>query len=157
MIDEKKYNEWFEYLKSTKENISYSQKRTDLLIISISGGGLYVLLETLREFKTGNVDIENINILIVSGVILLTGIVINFISQITSYHANRYEEEYINLELNKICEKKKKKKKLITIEQKEADKENRKFNKATNILNYISIILMLLGVTLLVYFNYSIF
>lgn len=112
--DKFKYNAWNEHLKNTKELTYYSVRRMDLLIISISGVGIYIIFETLREFKTGNIEIEDTNLLLTSGLFFLISIVSNFFSQMTSYHANKNEQEYTNLQIDMLegekidnCEEKK--------------------------------------------------
>ena len=151
--DEKtRYNAWNEHLSNTKERTNYSIRRMDLLIISICGAGIYIIFETLREFKTGEVAIENDNILISSGLFFLFAITFNFISQITGYHANNNEEKYITQELNKILQKNH-----DEIKQNIFDKNVTSFNSWTDILNILTILLMFLGLFFLALFNYKLF
>lgn len=147
-----RYNAWNEHLNNTKERTNYSIRRIDLLIISISGGGIYVIFETLREFKTGNVQIENPNILLVSGLALLFAIMLNLFSQYTGYYSNNYEEKYINLELSKIEGNK-----IDECEQENIDKKVNFYNKLTDFFNTSSLLLMILGIILLAWFNYFLF
>ncbi|MDG4715399.1 hypothetical protein [Winogradskyella marincola] len=160
-IKKTKYEEWNEHLRTTKENSSYSQKRTDLLTITISGGGLYVLLETLREFKTGKIPIEDTSILVFAGSFLLAAIIINFISQITAYYANSYEEQYIQTQLSILklskSKKSKERKRGYRKEQELLDSKKNIFDKTTSFLNFLSIGFMILGIVLLVIFYYTIF
>jgi len=147
-----KYNAWNEHLNNTRERTNYSIRRMDLLIISISGAGIYIIFETLREFKTGQVNIENSTLLLICGMCFLTAIISNFISQKTGFYSNNNEEKFINLELKKIQGKK------IDIGNQEKYDENvKKFNKVTNVLNITSIFLMLIGLVLLAVFNFSLF
>jgi hypothetical protein len=144
-----KYNNWLNHLNNTKDRTNYSIRRMDLLVIAISGAGIYIIFETLREFKTGKIEIENSTILIWSGVILLLGIISNFISQVTGYHGNNNEEKYIVEELKKIEGKKH-----DACLQKEYDNKVNQFNFWTDLLNVVSIVFMLVGVFLLAIFNY---
>jgi hypothetical protein len=149
---ESKYNAWNEYLNNTKERTNYAIRRFDLLIISISGGGIYILFETLREFKTNNVEIENPKLLLFSGLLLIIAIVINLFSQYTGYWSNNFEEKYINLELSKI--------KGEGIDKKQQKKLNRKvktLNFWTELFNISSLLLMIIGIILLTVFNFSLF
>ncbi|WNH10763.1 hypothetical protein [Thalassobellus suaedae] len=157
--NEIKYKEWSEHLTNTKEKSDYSLKRMDLMIISISGGGLYVLFETLREFKTGKIDIENTNLLLFTGIFLLVTILLNFGSQLSAYYANHFEEEYIQNELKILDDSRlnKKEKLILEIEQKKFDKKKNNFDLTTDILNGLSIITLITGLSLLTYFSYSIF
>ncbi|TYC14768.1 hypothetical protein ES677_05150 [Bizionia gelidisalsuginis] len=147
-----KYNAWNEHLNNTRERTNYSIRRMDLLIISISGGGIYILFETLREFKTGKVDIENTALLLFCGLCFLVAITSNFVSQKTGFYSNDNEEKFINLELKKIQGES-----IDTCEQKGYDKNVIKYNRITNVLNLISIFLMLVGLILLAIFNFSLF
>ncbi|WP_298342886.1 hypothetical protein [uncultured Algibacter sp.] len=157
--NEIKYQEWSEHLTNTKEKSDYSLKRMDLLVISISGGGLYVLFETLREFKTGNIIIEDTRLLLWTGITLLLAILINFGSQLSAYYANHFEEEYIQTELKILEDEKIKKKKKLELEceQKKYDNKIKRYNLVTDIFNAISILSMIIGLSLLTYFSYSIF
>ena len=73
------YNAWNEHLNNTKERTNYSIRRMDLLIISICGAGIYIIFETLREFKTGKIPIENSTLLLICGLCFLKAIIFNFI------------------------------------------------------------------------------
>ncbi|MCB0475841.1 MAG: hypothetical protein KDC69_09200 [Flavobacteriaceae bacterium] len=151
--DEIRFNAWSEHLKNTKELTSYSIKRMDLLIVSISGAGIYIIFETLREFKTGNIDIDNPKLLLLSGISFLLAITLNFISQWTGYMANSFEEEYIRIELRKI----EKEEDNEDCDQKRYDKKVQNFNKLTDILNALSILSMFTGLILLAIFNFKLF
>jgi len=145
-----KYNAWNEHLNNTRERTNYSLRRMDLLIISICGAGIYIIFETLREFKTGEIGIENDNILIATGIFFLLAITINFISQITGYHANNNEEKFIIMELDKIQERK-----INEQEQKSLNANVTSYDSWTSILNIASIGLMFLGLIFLAIFNYK--
>ena len=146
------YNAWNEHLNNTRERTNYSIRRMDLLIISICGAGIYIIFETLREFKTGKIPLENSNLLLICGLCFLVAIILNFISQKTGYYSNNNEERYIYLELDKI-----KGKKIDVCEQEAIDRVVQKFNKITDILNIVSITLMLIGLILLAVFNFNLF
>lgn len=144
------YNAWNEHLNNTRERTNYSIRRMDLLIISICGAGIYIIFETLREFKTGKIDINEDYVLATSGVLLLLAITINFISQVTGYFANDFEEKYIIEELKSIEGKE-----FDLPKQKEYDKNTISYNSWTKICNILSVILMFLGLGFLAYFNYK--
>jgi hypothetical protein len=150
--NEIKYNAWNEHLNNTRERTNYSIRRMDLLIISICGAGIYVIFGTLKEFKVGNVKIEDSTLLLICGLCFLTAIISNFISQKTGFYSNDYEEKFISLELKKIQGKE-----IDSCEQENYNKKVRDFNKATNILNITSIFLMFVGLVLLAIFNFSLF
>jgi len=150
--NEIEYNKWLDHLKNTKERTIYSIRRMDLLIISISGAGLYIIFETIRELKGYEVNFDHENFLFVSGISFLLSISTNFISQLTGYNANNNEEAYAQIELKRIEKKK------IDLEEKE--RINRKvenYNRATDILNMASVFLMFIGLGFLTAFNYFLF
>lgn len=147
-----RYNAWNEHLNNTRERTNYSIRRMDLLIISISGAGIYIIFETLREFKTGHIKIEYSSLLLFSGLCFLTAILANFISQKTGFYSNDNEEKYIRLELDKITGKE-----INGGKQKKYDENVKTFNKSTDYLNAASIFLMLIGLVLLALFNFNLF
>ncbi|MDO5981133.1 hypothetical protein [Flavivirga spongiicola] len=149
---ELKYNAWNEHLNNTKERTNYSIRRMDLLIISISGAGIYIIFETLREFKAGEIAINNSNLLLFTGLSFLFAIAINFLSQLSGYHANNFEEKYINLELRKIQGKD-----IDECIQTQHDKKIKLFNLLTSIFNSASMVLMFIGLLLLTIFNFKLF
>lgn len=152
--NEYEYNKWVSHLNNTKERTNYAIRRMDLLIISISGAGIYIIFETIREAKTGEIPlIEDAWFLTASGIAFLITILVNFASQITGYFANSYEEEYIQEELLRLEGKKSWNKK----RQKEVDGKIDKLNLATDILNGASILAMLIGLLFLAVFNYYLF
>lgn len=150
--DHLEYNKWVDHLKNTKERTNYSIRRMDLLIISISGAGIYIIFETIRELKTGGVSLESPRLLLWSGIAFLLAITANFISQLTGYYANNHEECYALLKLRKI-EGKKYKKTDMGYHNDKVDF----YNTATDILNISSIVLMFIGLVLLAVFNYHLF
>jgi len=146
------YNKWVSHLNNTKERTNYSIRRMDLLIISISGAGIYIIFETIREAKTGDVKLDCTNLLLISGIAFLLTILTNFASQITGYLANNNEEKYIQEELLRLEKKDWDKKR-----QKKIDKRITILNLTTDILNVLSVVGMLVGLGYLAYFNFLIF
>ncbi|AZQ42761.1 hypothetical protein [Nonlabens ponticola] len=155
---QRKLNKWQNHLDITTEFIDYSQKRMDILIISLGSGTLYVIFETLKglkEIETNSESIEFPNILLSSGIFIGLSIISNFISQYTSLIANKNEKIYVECT---ICE----------IEdgcldqddvnrQKIADKKSKAYNKATTIFNLASIITLCVGIALLGVFYFLTF
>ena len=150
--EELRYNAWNEHLNSTRERINYSVRRMDLLIISISGAGIYIIFETLREFKKGQIEICNSSLIIASGIFFLLAIMVNFLSQRAGYQANTNEESYTLLKLQEI-----KGQEVDEESQQKLDKKVNRYNKLTEILNISSIILMFIGLIMLTVFNYHLF
>lgn len=150
--DKYEYDKWVSHLNNTKERTFYAIRRMDLLTISISGAGIYIIFEAIREAKTGDLKLENTNLLIVSGIAFLITILLNFASQTTGYFANSYEENFIEEELLRL-EKKDWDKKF----QKRIDKIINRLDRATDILNVLSVLAMLIGLFFLAKFNYHLF
>lgn len=150
------YDKWVSHLENTKERSNYSIRRMDLLTISISGGSIYIILETLKEIKTNqffNVDSYYYDQLIASGSFFLIAIIFNFFSQISGYSANDYEEKYVQEELCRL----EKKDNYNKENQKKWDKYSGLYDGVTDVLNTLSIITMSIGLIYLInfYFNLS--
>jgi len=146
------YEAWSKHLEVTKERTLYSSRRMDLLTITFCGAGIYIIFETLKEINKKTLIVDDILILKLSGLFFLISIILNFISQHTAYKANKLEEEYVTIKLEKIKGEEIDKKEL-----KETDKKVDSFDKATGVLNFCSTIFMLIGLILIAIFNYSLF
>lgn len=147
--NELKYTEWTNYLISTREKTNYSIRRMDLLVISISSGGLYVFFETIKHLKTNKIEIDS-HTLFFSGIFFVLAIIINLLSQLSGYYSNNYEEKYINIELSKL----KINDTSDSCEQNRYDRLINLFDKLTNILNAISLMLLFTGLSYITYFYY---
>ena len=82
-----------EDIKEQKNNAiegwRYALQRMDLLIISISGAGVYVCLEAIKY--SSEKHYQNVWLIKIGGLLFVLGIVINFISQLTGKLSNKYE------------------------------------------------------------------
>lgn len=147
-------NEWSKHLTETKENLLYSGRRMDLLIITICGAGIYIVFETLKAIKIDGlqVDLPLLNILKLSGVFLLISIISNFLSQQSSYRANKYEEEYTRLRINSL-----KGEKIDLIRYEKVDQLSINYDRVTGFLNKTSVVLMIFGLLLLARFSFRLF
>ena len=72
-----------------QSNLMYSIQRMDLLIISISGAGVYVILEVLKFGYEKH--LENPAVLKVAGVLFIISIILNLSSQLTGRRANHHD------------------------------------------------------------------
>ncbi len=129
----------------------YSVQRMDLLIISISGAGVYVILETLKySFENCLGDLWLIKL---SGGLFILSIVVNFISQYTGKKANHYDllycDELIKCDGNPNADEKEKIEKY--------DLESEDYSNKTKTVNGISMILMFIGLVFLMGFFLIIF
>lgn len=142
-----KLERWIKHEERSLSNKWYSIGRIDLLIITISSGALYVIFETLK-FVTENKPELDLDILKYSSSIFTISIVVNFISQILGFYANKYESIYANkiikIETDKNIDKEEYKRELRCI-----DMDIRRLNSSLNIVNILSVIAMLIGIVLL--------
>lgn len=133
--------------KQSFQGMFYSIQRIDLLIVSISGAGIYVCLETLKYLSDKNLHLSDI--IKVSGGLLLMAVIINFISQFLGHMAN-YKDYLYCEEIIEAGEKINKK------EQSAIDKldyEADCYSKWTVRTNYISSLCMFIGlISLISYF-----
>ncbi len=141
---DKKYIKSLElYLVKAEERVKYSLERFDILIISLSSGGLVLSLNLFRDCKDLFVD----NVLLkYSWACFSFSLVINLSSQITGYFANKYD---INGTKNiiKII-----KKKIEVRNQKKLDFIQKIFDILTMFFNCLSFVFLILGIILLVLF-----
>jgi hypothetical protein len=133
-----------EYYKEHRRNSfaqwAYSIQRIDLLIVSISGGGVYVCLETLKYCLEHH--FHNTIILKVCGGIFVLALIVNFISQCTGEKANENEIKWSDEKLDE-----------NEVEAKGKQTIAESYSKATGILNISSMVSMFIGlILLLVYF-----
>ncbi|MBN2867817.1 MAG: hypothetical protein JXK08_04025 [Flavobacteriaceae bacterium] len=125
--------------KLSWEGMFYSIQRIDLLIITICGGGVYVCLETIKYLSDKQMEI---NILIkISGSLFILGIIINFLSQIFGYKANKQDYLMCQTQIDAGDKINKKEKSLIDY----YDRSSESFSKLTDRFNYISMGLMFLA------------
>jgi len=127
------------------QNMFYSIQRIDLLIISISGAGIYLCLETLKFMFAQKMEVSIS--LKVSACFFVAAIAVNFFSQFFSYRSNYYDYLYC-IESGKEFQDDDTKKKAILF-----DDKSERITQLTNYSNYASAGLMFVGLILcLVYF-----
>jgi len=131
--------------KMSWEGWFYAIQRIDLLIIAISGTGIYVALETLKYINDNS--LVDSGLIKYAGVFLLFAIIVNFLSQFSVKKANELDIEWCELNLDY--------KKPSTEEQKKinkADNLSECYTTCTNWLNLISLILMFIGLGLIMFY-----
>lgn len=137
--------------KNSLSSMFYSMQRIDLLIISISGAGIYVVLETLKYLVDNKICVSDL--IRWSGGLFLFAIILNFLSQMSGYKAN--EQDYL------MCQSKIKAGDSISDSEKELitkyDSTSEIYSKATTLLNYTSAVLMLLALVFIMWFFLFIF
>lgn len=90
-----------EYIISAEGRVKYSLERFDILIISISSGGLALSTSLYENFK--NVDKTLINI---GWIFFSSALIINLLSQITGYKANKLDIKCTYLVIEEVKGKK---------------------------------------------------
>ena len=118
-----------------------------------------MIFETIKEFKTGGVFLDNTTFIKTSGILFLSAIVLNFLSQLSAFYANMYEQKYIQNELELISNEDLKKTEIKQVEEVQSVQDFwvKKCNNFTDIFNWVSILFMVLGLTFLTAFLFTIF
>lgn len=113
-LDEKYIIKLKDYKKSAEIRLKYSIERFDILIISLSSGGLVLGLNLYSNFKSAEKDLINY-----AWICFSIALILNLVSQISGYFANKYDimctdnlideterdEKIINVELNETIKK----------------------------------------------------
>jgi len=137
--------------KTALESMNYGIQRIDLLIVSISGAGIYVCLESLKFLKEQGLN-SSLNIKI-AGVFLAFAILINFISQFLSHKSN--EKHWLWCEYRIDCNDKPSEKENRIITQ--LDTQSELYSNLTIWSNYLSAVIMAIGLSYLIFYFSFIF
>lgn len=86
-----------EYRKTAETRVKYSIERYDILIISLSSGGIALAAGFFEKFK----DIDKSNVYYAC-LFFSISIIINLLSQVTGYYANRNDIKYCNQEIREL-------------------------------------------------------
>lgn len=119
------------------QNMFYSIQRIDLLIISVSGAGIYLCLESLKFMYSNKLPV-NYSLKVAAGLFVLS-IVANFISQFLSYHSNMNDYLYCVENQKEVQDDESQRKAIIY------DDKSERFDKQNTYFNYISAGLMFIG------------
>jgi len=130
-----------EYTKTTEGRVSYSLQRFDILIISLSSGGLALGSSMYENFKS--VDHELINI---AWIFFSSALVVNLLSQITGYWANKFDIRCTKI----LIEEEEGKAEIGT--HKKLDDVKAIFHHSTSVLNGLSFIALATGIILIIIF-----
>ena len=124
----------------------YSIQRIDLLIISISGAGIYTCFEILKYVRQEHLG-TNLCFLKLTGILFTSAIILNFISQFTAYKGNfnsflKADKEIDQIENSTNNE----------IEINNLTGYISVYDKITNIINIISALIMIISLICLTIF-----
>lgn len=133
------------HIEKTDANLKYSVDRFDILIISISSGGLVFSMGYVKDILTKNIH-NDFALLKISWVFFGTSIILNLLSQVTSYYANKYE---IAISKNIIRQERNKP---VIGNQSKLDCRQRIFNFLTNSFNFLSLLLLITAIIILIVF-----
>jgi len=98
---DKKYIESLEkYLLSAEGRVRYSLERFDILIISLSSGGLALSASLFENFKA--TDKTYINI---AWIFFSSALIVNLLSQMSGYRANKLDIKCTNILIDEIKDK----------------------------------------------------
>ncbi|NRT13655.1 hypothetical protein [Flavobacterium sp. 14A] len=109
--DNKYVLELKEYILTAESRMKYSLERFDILIISLSSGGLVLVMNLYTNFPCATKTVINIAWLFFS-----VALIVNLLSQITGYYSNKYDLKFCKNEI-KITENKKSKRKILKNEE----------------------------------------
>jgi len=127
---------------------NYSVQRIDLLIIAISGAGIYVILEALKFSKAN--PLNDIWLLKISGIVLVLAVIINLISQFSGRECNALSMRIAMNEMDAIEDKSQTLRDKIT----KLECHCEIYSSITTVLNNLSLILMISGLGgLMVFFT----
>lgn len=152
--DQKYIQDLKEYIISAENRIKYSLERFDILIISLSSGGLVLVMNLYTNFPYS--DKTSIN---VAWFFFSTALILNLLSQITGYLANKYDltisKNEIDLTVNKKFEKEKIENEKMEKQKDKIELLHLRFNNATKYLNILSFSSLTIGIIMLIIFvNY---
>lgn len=140
-IDEKYITELKEYKKTAEVRLKYSIERFDILIISLSSGGLILAINLFSNFKLAEKTLISYSWLFFS-----IALILNLISQLTGYLANKFD---INCTDNLISEVERD---LLSPDTEMNETLKSLSNLSTYFLNFFSLISLIAGIIILIYF-----
>lgn len=144
---EKYVTELEEHIKYCREAVEYSITRFDILIISLSGGALGFSINFIKDVAQKN-TFPNLWQLKTSWILFGSALIMNLLSQATSYLANKFEIK-ISKELIKRPAKNE-----ISTNQTKWEKKKIIFDNSTIILNSASLFSFIGGIVFLIIFTF---
>lgn len=130
------------------EALFYTHQRIDILLISISGGGIYVCLETIKYLRDNDYAIEWT--IKVSALAFVLSIVANFIGQMLSSAVHSCDYQISDIEVT--CEEENVDSTTYNEKIKSLEQKIERLNSCHKWINWTSITLMSSGLILLIAF-----
>lgn len=137
------------------QSLFYSIQRLDILIISISGAGVYVVLETLK-YRFEHFLFTGSYILKFSGALFVLAALINCFGQYTSYKAHQYSMRYYDICIETWKNEREKDENFIP-NINNSLKQKARYNALTKWGNLLSLLIMFAGLFLLIVLFFLIF
>ena len=131
-----------EYITTAESRVKYSLERFDILIISLSSGGLALSSSLYEHFTDGNKNFLNI-----AWIFFSSALIINLLSQITGYHANKLDIKCTNILIDEV------KGKQEEGAHKKLDCIKSICNFLTSMLNGLSFVCLTTAIVLVILFN----
>jgi len=142
MKKDKKHIEYLkEYIKSAESRAKYSIERFDILIISLSSGGIALSVGFYDKFES-----VNKNSVFYGCLFFAISLIINLLSQVTGYYANRNDIKYSKEEIRELEKKQFKK------DYQKYDCYKRIFDFLTNLFNGFSLLGLIVGIVFILSF-----
>jgi len=133
------------HIENTDSNLKYSLDRFDILIVTLSSGGLVFSMGFIKDILPLNTEINYI-LLKLSWILFGSSIVSNLFSQVTGYFSNKLEikisKNLIRLERGKS----------VKGDQIQLEKNHNLYDSLTKYLNGASLVLLMTAVVLLIIF-----
>jgi hypothetical protein len=139
---DKEYKKKLEvYIDKAKLREKYALERYDILIISLSSGGIALSVTFFEKFN--GTDKSTV---FVASILFSIALVVNLLSQITGYYANNFDIKYTVEEIREI------EKKDFYLDYKKYDCYKSIFNVLTNVFNLVSLLGLITGLIFLILF-----
>ena len=140
MDDKKEKNEKYlsalkEYIIKAENRVKYSIERFDILIITLASGGLVLGISLYSNFKEADKYLVGLSWMFFS-----VALIINLLSQISGYFANKLDVKCVNNIIDEIEERE------IIGNRKLIERTHKVCNKGTDILNLLSFICLVIGI-----------
>lgn len=129
------------YLKTAETRAKYSIERYDILIISLSSGGIAFVAGFFDKFK--GIDKSDVYY---GSLLFSIAIIINLLSQVTGYFANRNDIKYCNEEIREL------KGKNYNLNYQKYDCFKKTFDFFTTLFNGISLLSFIAGAIFILIF-----
>ncbi|MBC7606166.1 MAG: hypothetical protein H7199_04315 [Burkholderiales bacterium] len=134
--------------KRVWDSLIYSHQRMDVLIISISGAGIYTSLEAIKYLNNKHLVVNGC--LKYGAIAFLFAIIANFIAQKLSSRVNMCDYQIYDIEV--FCDEEGIDKSRYQKQRKKLNKKSKRTDKQNKAFNRISIVLMFAGLIFLINF-----